>query len=47
MNVMGEKKYTFLLIPEANKSRIKEAVEQMFEGTKVKSVNDNDGMFAV
>ena len=25
--------------PEANKSQIKEAVEKMFEGTKVKSVN--------
>ena len=38
MNAMGEKKYTFLVHPEANKSQIKEAVE-MFEGTKVKSVN--------
>ena len=36
---MGEKKYTFLVHPEANKSQIKEAVEKMFEGTKVKSVN--------
>ena len=36
---MGEKKYTFLVHPEANKSMIKEAVEKMFEGTKVKSVN--------
>ena len=39
MNVMGEKKYTFLVHPEANKSMIKEAVEKMFEGTKVASVN--------
>ena len=39
MNVMGEKKYTFLVHPEANKSQIKEAVEKMFEGTKVASVN--------
>ena len=39
MNVMGEKKYTFLVHPEANKSQIKEAVEKMFDGTKVKSVN--------
>ena len=31
---MGEKKYTFLVHTEANK-----AVEKMFEGTKVKSVN--------
>ena len=29
----------FLVHPEANKSQIKEAVEKMFEGTKVKSVN--------
>lgn len=39
MNVMAEKKYTFLVHPEANKTMIKEAVEKMFEGTKVKSVN--------
>ena len=36
---MGEKKYTFLVHPDANKSQIKEAVEKMFEGTKVKKVN--------
>ncbi len=36
---MGAKKYTFLVHPEANKSQIKEAVEKMFEGTKVKQVN--------
>ena len=39
MNAMGEKKYTFMVHPEANKSQIKEAVEKMFEGTKVKGVN--------
>ena len=39
MNAMGEKKYTFLVHPEANKTMIKDAVEKMFEGTKVKSVN--------
>ena len=45
MNAMAEKKYTFLVHPEANKSQVKEAVEKMFEGTKVKSVNtiNNDG----
>ncbi|MCI7740253.1 MAG: 50S ribosomal protein L23 [Lachnospiraceae bacterium] len=45
MNAMAEKKYTFLVHPEANKAQIKEAVEKMFEGTKVKSVNtmNNDG----
>ncbi|MEE1037703.1 MAG: 50S ribosomal protein L23 [Eubacterium sp.] len=36
---MSEKKYTFLVHTEANKSQIKEAVEKMFEGTKVKKVN--------
>ena len=42
---MGEKKYAFLVHPEANKTQIKEAVEKMFEGTKVKSVNtiNSDG----
>ena len=45
MNAMGEKKYTFLVHPEANKTQINEAVEKMFEGTKVKSVNtiNSDG----
>ena len=36
---MGEKKYTFLVHTEANKSQIKEAVEKMFPGTKVAKVN--------
>ena len=35
MNAMSEKKYTFLVHPEANKTMIKEAVEKMFKGTKV------------
>ena len=39
MNAMNEKKYTFLVHTEANKTMIKEAVEKMFPGTKVKSVN--------
>ena len=39
MNAMAEKKYTFLVHPEANKSQIKEAVEKMFDGAKVQSVN--------
>ena len=45
MAAMAEKKYTFLVHPEANKTMIKEAVEKMFEGTKVASVNtmNNDG----
>ena len=36
---MSEKKYTFLVHPEANKAMIRDAVEKMFEGTKVRKVN--------
>ncbi len=36
---MSEKTYTFLVHPDANKTMIKEAVQKMFEGTKVKRVN--------
>ena len=39
MNMMAEKKYAFLVHPDATKTQIKEAVEKMFEGTKVESVN--------
>ena len=39
MNAMAEKKYTFLVHTDATKNQIKEAVEKMFEGTKVASVN--------
>ena len=39
MNVMADKKYTFMVPPDAKKSQVKEAVEKMFEGTKVKKVN--------
>ena len=39
MNQMAEKKYTFLVHVDANKSMIREAVEKMFAGTKVASVN--------
>ena len=39
MAAMAEKKYTFLVHPEANKTQIKEAVEKMFEGAKVAKVN--------
>lgn len=35
----AEKKYTFLVHPEANKAQIKEAVEKMFDGVKVEKVN--------
>ena len=36
---MSEKKYTFIVHPEANKAMIRDAVEKMFEGTKVRKVN--------
>ena len=39
MDAMAEKKYTFEVHPEANKNMIKEAVEKMFEGSKVLKVN--------
>ena len=39
MAIMDSKKYTFLVHPEANKIQIKQAVEKMFEGTKVESVH--------
>ncbi|MDO5520728.1 MAG: 50S ribosomal protein L23 [bacterium] len=39
MAAMAEKKYTFSVHTEATKGQIKEAVEKMFEGTKVARVN--------
>ena len=36
---MGDKKYTFLVHPQATKTQIKEAVQKMFDGVKVESVN--------
>jgi len=39
MDQMADKKYTFLVHVDANKSQIKEAVEKMFAGTKVEKVN--------
>ena len=39
MNAMADRKYTFLVHLEANKSQVKEAVEKMFPGTKVEKVN--------
>ena len=35
----AEKKYTFLVHVDANKTQIKEAVEKMFDGVKVEKVN--------
>ena len=39
MDLMDDKKYKFLVHKEATKAQIKEAVEKMFEGTKVARVN--------
>ena len=39
MSGMGDKKYTFLVNPDATKNQIKDAVEKMFPGTEVASVN--------
>ena len=39
MNQMSEKKYTFQVHPDANKTMIRDAVEKMFDGVKVKKVN--------
>ncbi len=39
MQLMADKKYTFYVHTDANKAMIKNAVEKMFEGTKVEKVN--------
>ena len=39
MSILDEKKYTFLVHPDATKTQVKEAVEKMFEGTRVERVN--------
>lgn len=39
MNEMADKKYAFYVHPESTKIQIKEAVEKMFDGVKVDSVN--------
>ncbi len=36
---MADNQYTFMVHPEATKTQIKEAVEKMFDGTKVAKVN--------
>ncbi|KIR02644.1 LSU ribosomal protein L23p (L23Ae) [Lachnospiraceae bacterium TWA4] len=38
-NALEDNKYTFLVHVDANKAMIKEAVEKLFEGTKVVKVN--------
>jgi len=39
MELMADKKYTFLVHPDVTKSQVKDAVEKMFKGTKVEKVN--------
>lgn len=39
MVLMGEHKYTFLVDPKANKILVRQAIEEIFEGVKVKEVN--------
>ena len=39
MNALADKKYTFYVHTDATKTQVKEAVEKMFEGTKVAKVN--------
>ncbi len=39
MDMLGQKKYSFEVAKSATKPEIAKAVEAMFEGTKVKSVN--------
>ncbi len=39
MDMQADKKYTFYVHPESNKTMIAEAVEKMFPGTKVAKVN--------
>lgn len=39
MSIIEDKKYTFFVHPEATKGQIKDAVEKLFDGTKVASVN--------
>ena len=38
MNAMSEKKYTFLVHPEANKAQIKEHIEKIFKTTELNNV---------
>ncbi len=39
MGLQQNRTYTFYVHPEANKAQIKDAVEKMFDGTKVEKVN--------
>ncbi len=39
MAAMEQRKYTFVVHPDATKTQVKEAVEKLFDGTKVARVN--------
>jgi len=39
MNAQAEKKYTFLVHPDATKTQIRDAVEKMFDGVKIEKVS--------
>jgi len=39
MSMVEERKYSFFVHPKATKTQVKEAVEKMFDGVKVDSVN--------
>ena len=39
MKMFADKKYCFYVHPDANKVQVKEAVEKLFDGVKVKRVN--------
>jgi large subunit ribosomal protein L23 len=39
MDMMADRKYAFYVHKDATKTQVKDAVEKMFEGTKVESVN--------
>ena len=39
MDEMADKKYAFYVHPNATKNQVKEAVEKLFDGTKVDKVN--------
>lgn len=39
MSELDNKKYTFIVHTDATKNQVKEAVEKMFDGTKVAAVN--------
>ena len=39
MSQMSDKRYSFLVHPDATKSQVKESVEKIFDGVKVAKVN--------